>query len=518
MNRTHSHSFLAVSICIVTVLHTAPAAETTQLKRLSCANLRLYYTAQGPSSLLYNGSTLIKHIYFYTSVKSETGKMIEGFNLRRDEDGHRAFQKEKVDGGHRLTWHNKRYIYTRPTRRTDRLAGEATVTLAIAQNELSIRYQAKIEPNVGFGEIGFLVAEDMLTRGEEGAYVAGLPNGTKSEGKLPLPPSTKWNIVHGMGALTFESPRETYELTFSGSSFGGSHGLHFQDFRKRDRSRGCYRIVLSMNTANGNELDYTWRMRIRPHQNEAAVAQRQPRGPADEVILRPDIEVRAHEVGDSPRRTVPSDGAPLRATVADSGRISLSEGDQTVIERDYFGVFAAGKPRRSERKDGDIHRISLQYDAPRGTLRKETVVSPDEAWLLWTVKAKEKVRGEVGFYCPESAFRPPFITYRSVNQSMVQERDDLEFSSAYCIVSAGKGRPREFQCGTSRRSDWIFQDFRARGNKFRFVAVPSLSAGQEWRAAFRYVRKSDEPYPAVSFDGAREERGILATLFGSSTP
>ena len=131
------------------------AAEAKHLERLSVGRLRLYYTSQGPSSLQYGGRDLIRGMYFYTSVKEESGRMIEGFNFRRDEEDALSFRKEVVDGGQLLTWYNKRYVHLgRPPKRAG-LAGEATVTLRITGDQVEVRYKGKIEPNVGFGEIGF---------------------------------------------------------------------------------------------------------------------------------------------------------------------------------------------------------------------------------------------------------------------------------------------------------------------------------------------------------------------------
>lgn len=239
-------------LLLVAVARPSRAAEAKHLERLSVGRLRLYYTNQGPASLHYGGRDLIRGLYFYTSVKDEGGRMIEGFNFRRDEEDALRFSKETIEGGQLLTWYNRRHVHLgRPPKRAG-LAGEATVTLKITGDQVEMRYKGKIEPNVGFGEIGFYVPEEMLTRGETGRFVASLPNGTTRDGVLPHPPDEARNIVHGLNGLTFESPRETYELAFSGVAFGGSHGLHFQDFRNNDRSLGCYRIVVSLNTANGN--------------------------------------------------------------------------------------------------------------------------------------------------------------------------------------------------------------------------------------------------------------------------
>jgi len=514
----HGRALLPVLVWTLFAVAGSPshAEQTTQLQRLNVGDFRAYFTANAPGSLQYRTTPLIEGAYFYTAVKTGAGNMIEGFNFSRNEDGLLQFGREKIEGGYRLTWKNKRWIYDPPTRKTDRLAGEATVTLTLTAVECSLRYQGKIEPNVGFGEIGFFLSEEGLTKAGPAAYTATLANEQEHGGTFPLAAEQKGNLFSGLAALKVSGVAVTHDLHLSGQAFPGSHGVVFQDYRKQDRAPGCYRVVLSFDTTAGNEFDYTWRLWVEPKAGASPVGASARDAQLLTAPLAKMPEARA-TLGDaqampSIRHGDRSGDVGLQVAVTEQGQFLVSDGEQQVVGDDYFQVFAAGVPKRQETVSGDVRRISLRYDSPTGQLTKEAFVSPDEVWLAWTVKAKVEGRGEVGFYCPAAAFRAPFISYRAINQSTVAETDKLELSSTYCLLSGGAKDTREFQCGTSRRPDWVLQDFTDRGNRYRFVATPSLKAGEEWRAVFRFVRKPVEPYPAVSFDQAREERGIVSTL------
>ena len=499
----------------------AAGAESQQLQRLAFGDFRLHYTTHSPQYILYRGKPLVKRIYFYTAVKSESGKMIEGFNFRRDEDGFLHFEKATTDDGVRLTWRNQRFVRAAPNRPAGKLAGEATVTLTLTKGQIHLRHQGRIEPNPGFGEIGFFIPEEALTGGTTSSFTASRPNGQTMNAEFPLPERKEWNIFNGLTRLAVDSAETDYELSIDGWEFAGSHGQHFQDFRKGDSAPGCYRFVLSFDTSKGNTFDYAWRLSVRPGEAavKASAAATDAGGTAVPLSgLAKTPELRPVTMGDATSLAPNADEgtarvAALRLDTTDSGQLSLSDGDQPIVLNDYFMLFQSGTPTREDTTDGDIRRVVLKYDTAQGSLVKQAVISPGEAWLSWTVQAKRDLkRNEVGFYCAASAFRAPFITYRSVNQSMVGERDEVELSSSYCIVAGGEEDTREFQCGTSGRPDWMLQDFRERGERYRFVATPGPKAGDEWRAVFRYVHNGAEPYPAVSFDQAREERGILSTL------
>jgi len=371
-------------ITLPVVLALCGSAAPSDLERLQVGDFRLYYTPHAAQSIHYKGSPIVNRMYFYTAVKPDTGKYIEGFNFRRNEDGFLTFAKERIDGGYRLTWHNKRYIYETATRRTDQIAGEATVTLTIADGEVLVRHQGKIEPNKGFGEIGFFVPEQRLTAGDEASYVATLANGNTVEGKLPLPAQEKQNILDGITKLNVKSPRETLDFTFTGQSFPGSYGLHFQDYRPQDQSPGCFRFVMNFSTATGNEFDYSWRLRVRSQQ--AVGADDQPEAaPPDPASLAKIPELPpgderspfgpAQVVTPRARGEAPDDGG-LRADVSDKGKITLTDGGRPIVVDDYFHVFPMGAFRREESADGDIRHIRLRYDGPKGELVKEVVVSP----------------------------------------------------------------------------------------------------------------------------------------------
>lgn len=149
---THYRLILAFLLIGMTVPIGIAPADTQQLERLNVGDMRLYYTTHSPGALHHRGKPLIESLYFYTAVKAETGKHIEGFNFYRNEDGRLKFDKEQIEGGYRLRWTNQRHIYSSLTRRTDRLAGQATMTLTMTGDECALRYQGKIEPNPGYGE------------------------------------------------------------------------------------------------------------------------------------------------------------------------------------------------------------------------------------------------------------------------------------------------------------------------------------------------------------------------------
>jgi len=495
------------------------ADDTAQLSRLNVGQLRLYYTDNAPGSIHYQGKPAIPRVYFYTSVKTETGRMIEGFNFYRNADGNLSFAQEAIPGGHRLTWRNKKYVRARPNAAPQGLAGEGSVTLTITPTEVSVRYQAKIEPNEGFGEIGLFVPEEFFTGTGQATCHARLAGGKTAELKLPMP-GNQGTVLRRPESLSIEGPGGAYELQFEGQGFPGSQGVLFQDFRHRDQAPGCYRIVVGFATQGGNELDYTWRMTgFEPKAGGAATLDGEPMLQAGDLARVPALQANAEAIFGEAQAVEPirrsgetEQVSPLKAAIDEKGQISLSEGDQAIMRGEYFHLFAPGTGTRTEKQEGNVHSTSVYYDAPKGELTKRIIAGPDDVWVLWNVKAKQKVRGEVGFYCPQEALQAPFITYRSINQSTVTQSDAPELSSSYCILSGAEDDFRELQCGTSRRPDWIFQDHRESKQAYRFVAVPSLAAGDRWQAVLHYVRNSPEAYPAVSFDQAREERGILSTL------
>ena len=211
-----------------------------------------------------------------------------------------------------------------------------------------------------------------------------------------------------------------------------------------------------------------------------------------------------------------SAGEGLSLQVGNAGQFTLLDGAQPIAQRDYCWL-AGGTPVTEESQEGGARRVTVTWNSDRGRVVKQAVVTADEAWLSWTLQPRQPFQGEVGFYCPEAAFRPPFLAYRSINQSVVQEGPLLAGGeSTYCIYAGGAKQHRRFECGTSRRPDWLFQDQRAGSGVFRYVAVPSLKAGEEWRGVFHCVRRSPEPYPPIGFDQSREERGILPALLADA--
>ena len=69
---------------------------------------------------------------------------------------------------------------------------------------------------------------------------------------------------------------------------------------------------------------------------------------------------------------------------------------------------------------------------------------------------------------------------------MVTQERELQASEAnYCIISGDEPGFREFQCGSSRQPNWLFQHLGPGGAGYRYVTVLSLKAGEEWQGAFR---------------------------------
>lgn len=491
------------------------AGQKTSLQRLPVGPFRVYHTDRSPSSVMVNGKTLIGGIYFYTAVKPVSGKYIEGFNFRRNEDGHLTFRREQLPDGVRLVWQNKRHVRDRKTRRAGALAGEGTVTLTATEaGELSVRYQAKIEPNVGFGEIGFYLNEDVWMAGEGADLEVSFANGPAKTARLPLPLQKARSTYSGFNRLTVRSQKAEFDFAFNGTVFPGAYGIHFQDFRKSDAHPGCYRVVLNFDTKAGNAFDYTWRLRVTdkraPAVSKVGGSASAPPPPEGWLLpaIDPVFEVLPLETGR------PAAGEPpyCTASIDEHGTVSVKRGEDVVLQSDYARLFPAAKPERKETVQGDARRTTLRWESAAGTMVKEVVASPREVWILWTATAKKDARGEVGVYLAEAGLQAPFISYRAINQSMVAAKDDPEFGATYCLVSGQSDAFAEFQCGTGGYGDWQLQDFRDRGNRYRLVAVPHLQAGQIWRAVFRYSAMPEETYPELSFDAARTERGILATL------
>jgi len=512
----HRASLTLIALCCLLLAATLPghAADEQALQRLDVGDLRLYYTGLSPSGIHYRGEPLIQGLYLYTAVQEPDGKLIEGFNFRRNEDGLLRFTDEKLLDGRRLTWENTRYL-RRATGRSDKPAGTCRIVLTLTPNEITMQCTGKMEPNPGFGEIGFFVPEAILTGGDQAQWTATLPGGKQLAGKLPRPEDTPTNIALGLQSWRVESPRNVFDFTFTGQDFPGSNGVHLQDYRRQDTSRGCYRIVLGMGTNAGATFDYTWVLKLPqaspPTAPGSAVTALDPKLLPKVPPLPGKLEVFGPA---TPVKPMPASAGlgPLRVEVDDKNQFVLRDGDQVVATRDYCWL-AGCTPKREDRQEGIGSRTVLTYDTPRGEVIKQAVVGPDEAWLLFTVRARQDFKGEVGFYTPQEAFKPPFIATCSINQAMVEPLPDLPAStSAYSIISGPAHDFREFQCGTATGPDWLFQDQRKGGGVCRYVSVLNLKPGDEWRGAFRYVRRSPEAYPAVGFDQSREERGILASL------
>ncbi|MBT3381872.1 MAG: hypothetical protein HN742_04340 [Lentisphaerae bacterium] len=490
-------------------------AQEATLKRTSVGPFRLYYTDRSPGSVLLNGEHLIRGIYLYTAVKPVSGKYIEGFNFRRDEDGHLSFEHEQLPDGVRMVWKNKRHVRDRKTRRAKGLAGEGTVTLTATEGgELSIRYQAKIEPNVGFGEIGFYLDERVWMAGEGADLEVVLADGSTKTARLPLPPQKARSSYSGFSRLTARSQDVEFDLRFDGTGFPGAFGIHFQDFRKSDQHPGCYRVVTNFDTKAGNTIDYTWRLRVTdkrpPAVQEAAHQTSVP--PPPEGWLIPAIDPTFRVLPLEPASEQRKGQGGCSTVVSASGVVSAKRGDALVIRNDYTTLPGRSDPECRETVQGDTRQTTVRWDSPVSTIVKQVVASPGEMWLMWTVTAKKDTKGEVGVYLAASELAGPSISYRATNQSMVAAKEEPELGATYCLINGPSESFTEIQCGAGGHGDWQLQDFRSRGGRYRFVAVPRLKAGQVWRGVFRYSARPEDRYPDISSDAARTERGILATL------
>ena len=195
-------------------------AQTQALQRLPVGPFRIYYTGNSPNSVMVNGKQLIGGIYFYTAVEPPSGTLIEGFNFSRNEDGQLRFTREELADGPRLVWQNSRRVRDPKTRQAGALAGAATVTLTATQGgELTIRYQADIKPNPGFGEIGFYLNEDVLTDGGAADLEVTFPESPVATARLPLPRQEKSPGYTAFSRLTATSTVLDVALEFSGREF-----------------------------------------------------------------------------------------------------------------------------------------------------------------------------------------------------------------------------------------------------------------------------------------------------------
>lgn len=121
--------------------------------------------------------------------------MIEGFNFRRNEDGLLRFTPQAIPGGRRLMWVNARHT-RRATGRGEQHAGTCKIVLTLTGDQINMRCASKVEPNPGFGEIGFFVPEAMLTDGAKASWTASPVGGAVREGELPLPEAAQGTLVH----------------------------------------------------------------------------------------------------------------------------------------------------------------------------------------------------------------------------------------------------------------------------------------------------------------------------------
>jgi len=68
-------------------------------------------------------------------------------------------------------WVNARHT-RRATGRGEQHAGTCKIVLTLTGDQINMRCASKVEPNPGFGEIGFFVPEAMLTNGAKASWTA----------------------------------------------------------------------------------------------------------------------------------------------------------------------------------------------------------------------------------------------------------------------------------------------------------------------------------------------------------
>ena len=503
------------TIFILLLLAASVSMGQQKVQRLEAAPFRIYHTPNSPSRILYQGQDLVTGLYAYTAIRpGGKGRGIEGFNFRRDEDGKRKMRRRQVEGGVELSWENERTIRAKGNPMHGQVAGRMTITLTARGDEVTLRWKGSIEPATGFGEIGFFLPEKALLDAGVGELDIRTLTKAKRSGPLPWTGTEKVNCSR-VDRITVKNAARSMGWSFSGSDFKGSHGVHFQDHRKEDTHLGCYRVVLGFDTKQGNTLDYVVTLRTAENVARPAPA---PQTAGAGTLSMPVLPKRpasiSVQVGKAPFAVAKKAGTPLQGTASATGALKVERGASVLLGDDYNTLTGGNKPTRESQDLGNgRQRTVLRYETKRGVCLKEIVSSPTDVWVMWRITAKTAIRGEVGCYLPAASLAAPFITYRHTNQSMVAERDEPEFSSAYCILSGGPEKMLDIQYGSTSNGAWIFQDFRKRGNRYRLVTTPRLQAGDTWCGVVRFaVNEASQPWPEIGTDRARVERGISASL------
>jgi hypothetical protein len=482
----------------------------SEVRRQKEGDLQLEYSKAFPSSLSWRGKPLISPFYFHATTVDPNGKTVEGFNFARDFEGLRQCGQKKVAGGTEVFWYNKKHVYFRKGGKTDQLAGEATVTLILTGEGVKARYVGEMPPHQGGGEFSFYLNEATVTGGGTCPYEA-VVRGKTIKGTLPLPPSSHPQIWNGLTELRIDGPEAVFEFTFDTARCVPPRPMYFQDFRRNTAKPGTYRLVMSYPTKNGFKLDCTWSLKITPKSRGAAEPvppkQQAKAGavpPPDRLLRRPkDVEVDFGAPAEIAFKEYEG-GAAFQAQLTPKGQITILEGDQPVTLSEANTIFAGTIPKVEDSQEAGMRRITRTYRGTAGEMVQEVTVWPDEVWMIWRLAAKSDVKGHLGVTHAPTAFGPPYIGYRSVNQQSFLEVDAAAAAQGYDIIAGGKDRPREVMTGSSSR-DWL-------RSGLSHTIRPGVKAGERWTGVWRLTKNQSEPYPKTSFDGTLEERGICSPL------
>ena len=253
--------WLRCLICVVAwwLMPMSDVRAESAVQRLRSGPFRVQYSRSHPGHVLWQDEVLLRNLYFYTSP----GNRIEGFNFR-DLDGYLDMGAEAVPDGHRLIWSNRRDVYNAHlTRSTGKLAGLGSVIMTLSDDTVTLRYWARLQKAAGAGEIGFFIPEAFLTGGKTAEFEAHRVDGSILKGSMPLAQAGKTNVCVGLKHLVVRAAERHVTLDCSGTQFTGAHSLYLQDFRKTDRTPGCFRFVLSFTAARGCAIDLRFRLHVR---------------------------------------------------------------------------------------------------------------------------------------------------------------------------------------------------------------------------------------------------------------
>ncbi|MBT3381347.1 MAG: hypothetical protein HN406_37480, partial [Lentisphaerae bacterium] len=237
--------------------------------------------------------------------------------------------------------------------------------------------------------------------------------------------------------------------------------------------------------------------------------------PTSPVFYRPDVGV---EFG-TPTVSTPAPGSGgLRAIVDEKGATAVLRNDAKVVLSDQTTAFGKGAVSQHVTEQGDLTRSLMQRDTGAAMITKEVISGPDEGWILWTVKSKGKAaRATAAAIIDKQQLSPPYILYHATNGQAVVETGELASKPAgYALLSGGEKGYQEFQLGSSRHRTTITVD--GKTNRVTLKAKMGVPEKGTTYTAFRYAVGHPDPYPELSWDQAREPRGIVVSLLADIVP